>query len=160
MRRVLFLALASLFLFFGCSEPEPPYEPVASVLELMQSVVDPATDILWASVGTIITEEETVEIFPRNDEEWAVVRNAIYVMMESGNLLMMGERAMDDEEWMQMARALVEVGKSALAAAESQDPEAIFSIGGEVYAACEKCHERYWVDDLARDDIEIGGSAR
>ncbi len=149
MRRVLFLLPAALLLVTGCQSPTP-YKPVVDNLTLMQTVVDPQADILWASVGSIITKEGSEDFFPRNEAEWAAVRNATVMIMESGNLLMMGDRAIDDGDWMVMAADLVDAGKLAYDAAEAQDPDAIFAIGADVYDACNRCHEKYWVGDRER----------
>ena len=149
MRKVLLLLPATLLLVVACQRPTP-YKPVVDNLTLMQTVVDPQADILWASVGSIITEEGTEDFFPRNEAEWAEVRNAAVMIMESGNLLMMGERAIDEDTWMVMAGDLVDAVKLAYDAAEAQDPDAIFAIGADVYDACNKCHEKYWVGDSER----------
>jgi hypothetical protein len=113
----------------------------------MHAIVDPAADVLWGSVGTIITAEGTEEIYPRSEEEWLVVEYACITLMESGNLLMIGERAVDQGDWMLMSQAMVDAGKTALDAARSRDPERIFAIGGDVYASCTACHEQYWVEE-------------
>ena len=151
MRKTVCLLPAALLLLVGCGGPQqPPFKPMADTLLLMSAVIDPQADILWASVGTIITEEERIDFFPRNDAEWAEVRNATVMLMEAGNLLMMGERAVDDGRWMEMSRALVDAGKLAFDAAEAQDPDAIFALGADVYDACNNCHETYWVGDTER----------
>ena len=36
----------------------------------MASMIEPAADHIWASAGTIITAEETIEIQPETDEDW------------------------------------------------------------------------------------------
>lgn len=117
------------------------------------SIVDPAADVLWDSVGTIISEEGVVEWSPKTDEEWAAVRNSAVTIMESGNLLMIGERARDNGAWMESARTMIDAGAAALAAAESKDPDAVFAVGEEVYLACDRCHGLYWIDDKDRDHI-------
>ncbi len=149
MKRELWIIALSICLFVACNRgPEPPsFNTSVSVSDLMKGIVDPAADVLWASVGTIITEESVEEIYPRDDAEWAVVRNATITLMESGNLLMVGDRAQSTGPWMEMAKALIDAGEIAKKAAESKDPEEIFAIGGVVYAACNNCHGTYWVDD-------------
>ena len=74
-----------------------PFELVADVGQLMNTVLEPAADFYWDAVGWIIDENGTLEIAPSSDEEWELVRNAAYVMAESGNLLMMQGRGADDE---------------------------------------------------------------
>lgn len=154
MRTISFLVPVVLILFFGCSDPKaPPFKPVASVKELMVSVIDPAADVLWDSVGTIISEEGVDEWYPKTDEEWAIVQNSAVVMMEAGNLLMIGERAKDREAWMRMSERLVDAGLLALEAARSKDPDAVFAVGEDVYFACDGCHNLYWVGDEDRRPV-------
>lgn len=148
-------SVLSLLLLIGCAQapPEPPpFKPIATTIELMQSVVDPAADVLWGSVGSIVTMEGTDDFFPRTEEEWIVVENACVVLMESGNLLMIGDRAKDQGEWMTQAQHLVDAGKLALTAAQSRNPDEIFAIGGEVYAVCDSCHQKYWVEGTDRTE--------
>ncbi|HEY7818929.1 MAG TPA: hypothetical protein VIG29_11970, partial [Vicinamibacteria bacterium] len=131
----------------------PPFESRATVKELMVAIVDPAADVLWDSVGTVISEEGVDEWYPKTDEEWAEVRNAAVVIMESGNLLMIGNRPRDKGAWMELSQALIEAGGKALAAAESKDPDAVFAVGETVYFACDRCHGLYWIDDKDRGRI-------
>jgi len=156
--RVTSIPMAALLVgvLSGCGEapPEPPpFKPMATTVELMHAIVDPAADVLWGSVGSIVTAEATEDFFPRTEEEWIAVENAAFVLMESGNLLMIGDRAQDTGEWMTMSRGLVDAGKLALDAARSRNPDQIFMIGGEVYAACDGCHQRYWVEGADPDGV-------
>ncbi len=80
-------------------------------------------------------------------EEWDAVRNAAYVVAESGNLLMMSSRAKDGGDWMTMSQALIDVGQRAIRAAESHDKTAVFDVGAEVYDACTNCHAKYALGD-------------
>ena len=145
MRTRLLLVAGSLALCAGCSgPPPPPFRPVADVKQLMQSVVDPATDVVWGSVSTILDVRGTTEIRPKTDEDWAAVRNGAITTMEAGNLLMMVPRAKDGNEWMVRSRALVDAGEIALRAAEAKDPDRVFAAGGDLYNACATCHQKYW----------------
>ena len=133
------------FLFISaCSSapPAPPYEPVADVKQLMASVVEPAADVYWDAVGTI-DEKGTIEIEPQSVEEWDAVRNAAYVVAESGNLLMMPSRAKDAGEWMTLSQQLIETGQRAIKAAEARNKTAVFDVGAEVYDVCTNCHAKY-----------------
>lgn len=151
MRTTLPLLAALALPWSGCGaappppQPPPPYKPVADVKQLMQSVVDPAADVIWGSVYTIVSKEGTVETAPKTDEEWALVRNGAYVLTESGNLLMMGSRAKDTGEWMLQSQALIDVGMRAVKAAEAKDKDKVFEVGGDIYGVCSSCHEKYQV---------------
>lgn len=107
-----------------------PYHAVASVDEVMDAILDPAADVIWGSVGTIITVEGVQEIEPKTDEDWTKVRHAAITVSESGNLLMMEGRAPDDGDWVKVSKALVEVGTRAIKAADAKDKQALFDAGG------------------------------
>lgn len=132
----------------GCKQaPEAAeiYRPIVGTRLLMVAMLDPAADIVWDSVGTIITEEGVEEIQPHTEEEWTLVRNNAIVVAEAGNLLMMSRRAQDNGEWMDWSRALIDAGEKAMQAAEARNPEKVFDTGGEIYAACSGCHEKYLI---------------
>ena len=133
----------------GGAPAPPPYHPVADLKQLMASVVEPAADVYWDAVGSIVDDKGVLEFSPQSSEEWDAARNSAYVIAESGNLLMMSPRAKDAGEWMALSRALVDVGQKAIRAAESRDKNGVFDVGAEVYDACTNCHARYAVE-LAR----------
>ena len=143
--RYVFLMFLSIA---GCAPEPPPFDEVADVRQLMLSVVDPAADVYWGSVATIMTMEGTEEIAPKNSAEWADVQYAAMVIAESGNLLMTPGRVQEDPKWMELSQALIASGRVAMAAAEARDPEAVFEAGGEVYLVCSECHATFAPDAL------------
>ncbi len=128
-------------------ETGPPFREVAGTRLLMASVMEPAADHLWASVGWIITPEGEEHIRPQTDEEWTLVRNSAVTVAESGNLLMMDRRKMDDEDWVAWSRDLIDAGDAAMQAADARDVQGVFDTGEQVYFACAGCHAQYWVND-------------
>jgi hypothetical protein len=147
MRHVARLVLTGALLTSGCDHAPPaappPLRPIADVKQLMASIVEPAADVYWDAVGTIEDAKGVVQIAPDTDEEWAAVSNSAYVLAESGNLLMMTGRAKDNDEWMKLSQALVDVGQRAIQAAESKNTKAVFDVGADVYEACVACHAKY-----------------
>jgi hypothetical protein len=140
------LLLAGLA-FSACGGPAPPPLRLhADVKQLMAAVIDPAADVVWESVGTIDTVEGTQEIRPRSDEEWARVAQAAWVVTESANALMIGNRPKDTADWMTFAQGLADTGLRAARAAEAHDADALFTAGSDVYLACTACHNTYNVD--------------
>lgn len=145
----------SFLALFGCGSAQPPAAPasapppvatfgsVTDMKQLMNWVIDPAADVVWASVGTIVNLEGTKEIVPRTDEEWAAVRNSAATVAESANLLMLPGRARNQDDWMTKARGLSDAAAEALRAAEVKDTEALFDAGGTIYQACSDCHAKY-----------------
>src|SRR6188474_698074 len=99
------LAVAAVLLvaalYAGCSapaatEPPPPaaspFRPVASIREVMNSVIDPSVDVVWNSVGSDIERGRVTDRTPKTDEDWAEVRRHALVVSEAPNLLMMHDR--------------------------------------------------------------------
>ena len=121
----------------------PPFMPVATVLELMESVVAHSAEVYWGSVSIIVDENGITENYPETDEEWEEVWAAAIGIAESGNLLMMAPRAVDNEAWIEMSAALVRVGVDAAAAAQAKDAERVLAMGEQIYNACLACHARY-----------------
>ena len=148
MRTIHLLPAIAIFCAAGCA-PQPAFKPVASVKQLMATTIDPAAEVVFDAVGTIVSASGVEEIAPKNDAEWTTVRNNALLLAECGNLLMIGDRAKDKGDWMKMSQALVDVGVVALKAAEAKNPEALFEAGGQVYEVCRQCHDRYW-DEGAR----------
>jgi hypothetical protein len=126
------------------AEPEsPPMVAVGSIKQVMAGITGPAAAVVYNAVGTIINTEGIKEIAPQNDEEWAVVANGAAALVESGNLLLIGNRVVDNGDWITMARALIEKGTVALKAAEAKSTERLLASGGEINATCDNCHAKY-----------------
>jgi hypothetical protein len=135
-------------LLFGCTAAEEPYTPVANLQELMATVVDPAADFYWDAVGWIIDSTGTEQIRPTSPEEWDLVRNAAFVVAESGNLMMMQGRAIPEEAYSTYAQAMVDIGRRAIEVAEARDEMAVFDVGAEMYAVCTGCHATYALETI------------
>lgn len=151
--------LVAAILVVGCAPEPSPYTPVADVKDLMISVLEPAAEVYWDAVGEILDEDGVHEIRPSGDEEWAAIRNAAFVIAESGNLLMMNGRARDRGEWMAMSQAMIESGREALRAADARNSAAVFDAGAEVYYVCSECHAKYALETLRPSDIQADGAS-
>ena len=133
---------------------EAPERPVAvaDVTELMISVLEPAAETYWAGVGEILVEEGVHLIRPLTDDDWTALRNAAFILAESGNLLMMDGRVRDRGDWMAHSRDMADAGRLALEAVDRRDADAVFDAGAEVYYACRDCHARYAAETLRPSD--------
>jgi hypothetical protein len=121
----------------------PPFQAVADTDVLMESFIEPNADVIWLSVGTIVSAAGEEHIRPQTEEEWTKVRNAAVAVSEAGNLLMMVPRARDGDEWMRLSKAMIDTGAVAIKAAEAKDPDAMFEAGAQIYAVCSNCHAKY-----------------
>jgi len=140
MRTIFLFLLAAALLLSGCSTTPPPqtasqptFKPVGDVLQIMQGMVIPAADVVWKVPAEA----------PKNDEEWAAVQHSALILAESGNLLMIGDRAKDQDAWMKASQALVDAGTAAFRGAEAKNVEALMMAGDAIYNACEGCHMKY-----------------
>jgi hypothetical protein len=154
------VAALGLATFLGACAPsgddaESRYSPVGDVQELMQSVVEPAAEVYWDAVGVIVDAEGEHQMAPTNDEEWLAVRNAAYMIAESGNLMKMPGYALDDGGWIAMSQALIDVGERAVEAADARSLEAVFDMGAEVYYVCTNCHASYAAETLRPTDSRV-----
>jgi hypothetical protein len=170
------LAVVPALLLLSCSPRQttptpPPYKPIASIQDLMVSIVDPAADALWESVSSETTATGIEEKFPRTEHEWQAVRTYAIQLQEVGNLLVMpgrpvthGGKATEDAhvdgvstpqqvqqaidrdtlQFHAAARALQDAAGEALAAIDAKDPGKLLVAGGKLDQACERCHSVYW----------------
>lgn len=126
---------ATLLLAVAAMPQEREVKAVATVTQLMQAMVIPASNALFNLPRNV----------PEDDQGWSEVQNSAVILAESGNLLMIGSRARDSEVWTATSRALVEAGEAALRAAQAKDVESISEAGNQIIEACESCHEKHWI---------------
>jgi hypothetical protein len=149
--------------------PAPTYLPTATIKDLMLAIVDPAADVVWLSVTTIVDEKGLVETVPKTDEEWKRVRHGAIALAESANLLKMpgrrvaqpGEKsetpgvelepeemdvliAKDRAAWNERATHLHDVAIDVIAAIDAKDGNKVFELGEKIEETCENCHKQYW----------------
>ena len=135
----------------------------------MLHIVDPAGDLVWDSVATVIDKGGIHETAPKTDEEWFKVRSGLIMLIEGSNLLMIpgrkvarpGEKsdtpgvelepsemdeliAKDRAAWYQRAKTLHDVAQSMLDVVEKKDAKKLFDAGEDIDRACENCHRQYW----------------
>jgi hypothetical protein len=154
--------------------PQVPFQPDASIQDLMENVVDHNADILWESVAVISSEKGIEERMPRTDEEWKQVRSAAVTLAEATNLLMIPGRRVahegktlqdsdvegilkaeqiqalidgDHSKFAAKAMALHSAALAALAAIDAKDHNKLSDVGGAIDEACEQCHTTYWYPD-------------
>jgi cytochrome c556 len=168
---------AAPLLLAGCAQtaappaiaPAAPFEPSASIQELMQAIVDPSADALWDSVSTEVGPNGTEERQPRTPEEWDTVRRYAIALSEAANLLVQPRAvshdgkledahvagindaaqvrtaiAADPAAFAAHARALHAAAREAVVAIDARDVQRLLDAGERIDAACEACHSRYW----------------
>jgi hypothetical protein len=121
----------------------PTIASVASVKQLMDGIVQPSATVVFDSVGTIVDATGIHEKLPTTDAEWAAVSASAAAIVESANLLLMGDRAVDRDEWVKMARAMADAGLQVLEATDARNAEGVLAAGEPLNASCDACHQRY-----------------
>jgi hypothetical protein len=127
----------------AAAPPAPSLPPVASVKQIMVGIVTPAAYVVFDSVSTIVDAKGVQENQPRTDEEWARVGANAAALIESANMLLIGNRAVDQGDWVKMAKAMADAGQIALKAADAKKPEAILEAGEAINMSCDNCHQKY-----------------
>ena len=128
---------------------EIPFNTSLGIAEIMASVIDPSADVLWANAGWIESTAGYEELYPTSDEGWHQVRATAAMVAETGNLLMLPGRAVDNEAWQVYSQGMVDAGLMALKAAEEQNKEDFFQAGAQLYSVCTACHQAYNPDIIA-----------
>jgi len=111
----------------------PAFRPVASVKQVMQGITIPASNAVFAVAGQA----------PADEAAWQAVEASALAVAESGNLLLMSPRAIDDQEWKQYSLALVDAGAKAAEAARAKNADQASIAGDDMYNVCEQCHAKY-----------------
>ena len=117
--------------------------PVASVKQIMNGIVAPASTVIFNAVSTTVTAKGIEDVAPRNDEEWAAVGNSAAALAEAGNLMMLDGRTVDRGDWVTMSKAMLEAGRASLKAVEAKSTDGLLAAGEAVNTSCDNCHRRY-----------------
>ncbi len=153
MRTKIGVILAAGLMVGSCAADAPtgpPFRTDTTVRMLMANLVDPAADLVWDAVGTIIDADGENHWEPATEEEWLTVRYGAMSLIESGNLLMMDTRARDQDQWIRFSEGMMDAALLMFQAAEAEDADQVFALGEDVYNSCNNCHQLYWVDDADR----------
>jgi hypothetical protein len=127
--------LAGVFLLApalsGQAPPEAQLQPIATMKQLMLDVIHPASNSVLLAVN---------RGGPSTDVEWAEVRRGAMTLAESGNLLIMRNRA---AAWVADAKLLMDAGAAAYKAADAKDARALAAVVDRIDASCTACHKQY-----------------
>ena len=106
------------------------FQPVATMKQLMVEIVYPSSNEIQLAASRA----------PASDQEWAALRRSAMILAESGNLLIMRNRAAD---WVTESRSLTEVGAAAYKAADARDARALAALSSRLDASCTNCHKKF-----------------
>jgi hypothetical protein len=147
-------------------------KPVVSVKELMQYMIDPASDYVFDSVKSIVQPNgKVVEVAPKTDEDWEKLRVGAVTMLEGIYLLKVqrpftpagdvnnsvgpdanelspteiaAKVQRDPVEWNARIEALRNVGLQVLDIVKRKDAKELWDATENLDEACEACHKSYW----------------
>ena len=109
----------------------------------MKGIVAPAATAVFNSVGTTVSAKGIEEKAPANDEEWEALGNSAAALIESGNLMLMGPRAVDKGDWVKFSGDLIASGQATLKATEAKSAEGVLAAGEKLNESCDNCHRKY-----------------
>lgn len=129
------MRLFGLLVLLGVATAQAPsvFQPVGSVSQLMVDIIYPASDALF------YIERNP----PKNDHDWNVIRGTALTLAESGNLLLMGSRARDQDRWVKDTKLMIDAGTAAYKAAQRKDMQAILDLNEQLSKSCTTCHVHY-----------------
>ena len=111
--------------------PSDAPQPVATMKQLMLDVIHPASNALLLLIN---------RGGPAGDKDWAEARRSALTLAESGNLLVIRNRA---TAWIADARLLSDAGAAAYKAAEAKDIKALAATSDRIDASCTTCHKQF-----------------
>ena len=130
MRVIGLLLLASAALAQGKT---PPFQPVATISQIMVAITLPYSDAL------LYIQRNP----PKDDRDWEALQMQALMLAESGNLLMIQGRAKNQGQWMKDARLLVEAGAAAVKATRAKDLQAVLALNDQIVNSCITCHTQF-----------------
>lgn len=111
------------------------FETTATVSELMTAMIIPSSNV----VGNVGINGDP------SDEEWAEIERQALVLAESGNLLLLPERAQGRADWIQASKDMIAAGRAALEAARAKNAEPLMlDVSGAIFDSCTACHDQYF----------------
>jgi hypothetical protein len=123
----------------------PAAAPVASVKQIMQGIVAPASSAIYNAVSTTVTEKGTEEVFPKSERDWELVGSDAMALVEAANLLKVDGRALDSRSWMRLSDEMNTAAMVTYRAAGKKDVEALLAAGEVLNNSCDNCHRNYEV---------------
>ncbi len=127
------IAVAIAGLAAGTAAPQDADRAAPAVKHVMATMTVPASDAIFLAASEP----------PKDESQWVALRVHAETLAESGRVLTTVDRAKDDTEWIEMARALVAQAEATLTAIEQKDADALMQAGDSLYLICQKCHARY-----------------
>jgi hypothetical protein len=142
MRRAAWLLVFVTGAASAQAEPaaEAPIVPIpaSTMSELMIKVIYPTSDaVLYVGSRT-----------PTTEQEWNELQGKALMLAESANLLLMPQRALDQDQWLKDTKLMLDAGIAAYEAAMNKDVDKLIELNEPLYQSCVVCHQHYRPDYL------------
>lgn len=124
--------LGARALALGALAASAPAAAQPSVMELMDAMVVPQSDALFA-IGRAA---------PAAPAEWEALRLDAIVLMEAGRALTLPERS-QGADWDGWSRGMAAAAARAVAAIDARDVDAALAAGNGLIETCTGCHRRH-----------------
>jgi len=146
------LAVPVLLTLSGCAtappaveapkaEAAPAFKPAVNINDVMVSVVDHNSHILW-DIGA-------PKKAPKNDADWHVLEHASVTLAAAGSMVSIGGSGPDDAkwaadpEWRRLAQNMTDAALKAKLAVDSKNVPGVLAAGDDLVATCEACHAKF-----------------
>jgi hypothetical protein len=120
-----------------------PFKPVASIDQVMDSIIIPSSQAIFDAVvydnGELVQE-------PKSDDDWYQLRMHAIAVAEAGNLLLMPPRLKNEADWVKWSHALTDAAVRVEQAADARNVDLLLETGGQMYTACTQCHAKYLME--------------
>jgi hypothetical protein len=116
----------------GAAASQAPPKTAPTVKEVMVTMTIPASDAIFSAVSEPPTETA----------QWVALRASAKTLADSGRVLTTTTR-IDEGEWVEMARALVNASEAMFKPIEKKDVDALSQASDRLYVTCETCHKKY-----------------
>ena len=131
---VRILAIGLVLVASDSARSEANSHAALTIKEVMESIIVPASDTLWAADD------------PQTEEEWQVLEDAAIRTIAARYLMDLGGTGPDDNRWVKdpnwqvFSNALDKAARDSLEAARDKNIDRLLDAGYELYPPCEGCH--------------------
>jgi len=131
---VRILAIGLVLVASASARSEAISHAALTIKEVMESIIVPASDTLWAADD------------PQTEEEWQVLEDAAIRTIAARYLMDLGGTGPDDNRWVKdpnwqvFSNALDKAARDSLEAARDKNIDRLLDAGYELYPPCEGCH--------------------
>lgn len=125
----------------GDNQAAPAAQPRVSINQLMVSMIDNASHVLW--------DVEREGLAPKDDADWVEVENHATQLAAAATLIQLGGTGQADMGWIRQVGWRDQADKmggaavAAMGAARARNLDALVRANGDLVTSCENCHKAF-----------------